>query len=335
MPPIPWLTRALVAFLGLLWLATASTAQVVPPPPSDAADASATSGAPEVFSGTIVRLTEVAEFQEGCFPPCLCPVFYTEDLGGTMRITPMSSPTAAVQRWRVTDVNWFVSWGTGSRRVTGAGVYSRTILPGAPPSHRLELELAIDDEPADRYDSGPQPLLSPFPTVRPVFDLVVSRAGMVCYDRVFRVAVAIPPQSSIRQLDVAGTRYLEGCFPPCLCPIMFVEEVRGTLDLVPLGRAGGMDNYAVVNARWSSASPTPALPLTAYGFGILRVGSPTILPVIQQVMVMDLHVSGTPGRFWSELHPAPVLPPAIDIGISENGRYCYDRAFDLIASPGP
>ena len=39
--------------------------------------------------------------------------------------------------------------------------------------------------------------------------------------------------------------YIEGCFPPCLCPIWIVPELTGTFLLTPTGTTPGVRQFAV------------------------------------------------------------------------------------------
>src|SRR5437870_12686399 len=44
--------------------------------------------------------------------------------------------------------------------------------------------------------------------------------------------------------------FQQGCFPPCLCPIMIGAPVKGTLVLTPPGFDGLINTYAVTDANW-------------------------------------------------------------------------------------
>lgn len=330
------LLRALALLLCTAF-ASAASAQLVLPYQRTAAPAGGSELSPigTALRGTLVRLHDDAGFEEGCFPPCFCPVFFQEDLRGTLRLAPMPATQPGINRWRVFEANWFITWGEDIRRVVGHGEYTQVILPGGPPTHRLTMQLSIDDEPAERYDSGHQAFV-PTPGVLPLFDLSISRDGMYCYDRVFRVATERIPAAAITPYSVRGTNYIEGCFPPCLCPVWFTADVTGRFDLVELGRARNVPSYALVDAFWGNTlSTTPAFPLRASGYGVYRVGSPGILPVIQHEIIMDMAINGTPGRLESGLIPAPSLLPTVDIDIAENGFYCYDRVFEILAEPIP
>ena len=53
-------------------------------------------GALPVRAETLYALTQGSQLQEGCFPPCLCPVFIWEDLRGTFRLTPRKRDPVAL-----------------------------------------------------------------------------------------------------------------------------------------------------------------------------------------------------------------------------------------------
>lgn len=330
------LVRALALLLTAAFAAPAPAQLVLPfhrPGSPDAGEGLVAVG--HALRGALVRLHDNAGFEEGCFPPCLCPVFFREDLRGTLRLAPLPAAQPGVNRWRVFEANWFITWGQDIRRVVGHGEYTQAILPGGPPTHRLTMQLSIDDEPAERYDSGHQAFV-PTPGVLPLFDLSISRNGMYCYDRVFRVATERIPGAAVASYSVRGTNYIEGCFPPCLCPVWFTADVTGRFDLVELGQARNVPAYALVEAYWGNTlSTTPSFPLRASGYGVYRIGSPGILPVIQHEMIMDMTINGAPGRLESGLLPASSLLPTIDIDIAENGFFCYDRVFEILANPIP
>jgi hypothetical protein len=93
-------------------------------------------------------LTTGSTFSQGCFPPCLCPVFISNDVRGTFNLTPL--PVGApFEVFSVTDVNWRVKIGERDIPITGSGTYMRIGF-----QHRLELDLAIDNEAPRHFDSG-------------------------------------------------------------------------------------------------------------------------------------------------------------------------------------
>jgi hypothetical protein len=109
-------------------------------------------------SATVYRLSPAAAYTQGCFPPALCPIVVQGAVRGTMVLTPIytARPAGTILAYRVDDVNWllrFKSAGTNELRVTGSGVFRRA-GPSASGAQRLELDLTIDDQPVQHFDSG-------------------------------------------------------------------------------------------------------------------------------------------------------------------------------------
>ena len=58
-------------------------------------------------TGTLYRLNEDSTFQQGCFPPCLCPIMIAVPVKGTFVLTPIGFD-GLFDTYTVTDVNWLV-----------------------------------------------------------------------------------------------------------------------------------------------------------------------------------------------------------------------------------
>src|SRR3990172_7870585 len=69
--------------------------------------------------------------------------------------------------------------------------------------------------------------------------------------------------------------YQEGCFPPCMCPIMVAQPIGGTFKLVYKGPSDGIETYAVQDVNWTVPFFDPQLRII--GAGTYRIGSPGIL----------------------------------------------------------
>src|ERR1035437_7535227 len=93
--------------------------------------------------------------------------------------------------------------------------------------------------------------------------------------------------------------FQQGCFPPCLCPVMVSSAVKGTFVLTPTGFDGLFNTYAVENVRWVvSISGTNTL---VTGQGTYKVGGEVAL---QQELSLYLQVGGaTVAHFDSGLVP--------------------------------
>lgn len=122
-------------------------------------------------------LTAEALYEEGCFDPCMCPIFMAPALYGAFLLDEIEPAT----RYALSAIAWEIPMFDGAKRyVVGGG--SLTIDPSAG-SQRLVLELSIDGGPVHRYDSGEIEPTAKWPEI----DLAVSRNGMFCYDWAFYV----------------------------------------------------------------------------------------------------------------------------------------------------
>src|SRR3989442_6143712 len=94
------LSRAALLLLGVVAVSTSASAQ----------------------TGTLYWLNEDSTFQQGCFPPCLCPIMIAEPVKGTFVLTPTGFD-GLFDTYAVTDVNWLVSIGGTNTIVTRSGTY--------------------------------------------------------------------------------------------------------------------------------------------------------------------------------------------------------------------
>ena len=88
------------------------------------------------------RLVEESTYQEGCFPPCLCPLMMEISLTGSFTLLAIQ-PYPPVQIFEVSDVDWSVP--LLGLRITGQGTY--TVHSEFAVMQRLELDLQMDDDP--------------------------------------------------------------------------------------------------------------------------------------------------------------------------------------------
>lgn len=133
-------------------------------------------------------LTENSSHQEGCLPPCLCPILLDGGVRGTfdlVRIYQLGDVTehAVVNvDWRILPFNPGTSDGT---RVSGFGIYraqTPTISPTpVEPNHEMLIDLNVGGE-WDFYESGWVPN-----TNRPNITIAVAKNGFFCYDEVFDI----------------------------------------------------------------------------------------------------------------------------------------------------
>src|SRR5688572_21399045 len=72
----------------------------------------------------LYRLENDSSFSRGCYPPCKCPLFTTNDIRGTYRLT-FDHQDPLYTWYRVDEVNWTVTIDGTDTRITGSGEYRR------------------------------------------------------------------------------------------------------------------------------------------------------------------------------------------------------------------
>ena len=123
------------------------------------------------------------------------------------------------------------------------------------------------------------------------------------------------------------SRYEEGCFAPCMCPILLADGTKGGFTLSFSGFQPPFIVYDVLDITWS----VPVLGKTFTGSGRYMIGWKG---TAQQQLQAALSENGAPPeKFDSGLVPVTAPFPFIDIAISIHGFYCYDKAFYLKAAP--
>ena len=123
--------------------------------------------------------------------------------------------------------------------------------------------------------------------------------------------------------------YEEGCYDPCMCPILHGDDLNGRFLLIPRGVE---DGFLVHSVSSVSLKLFGRLGRTATGSGAYRISLDR--PQLQR-MELDLRLDGgEPQRFDSGLIPVERPFPGIDITVSMNGMYCYDTVFSIRSLPG-
>jgi hypothetical protein len=170
---------------------------------------------------------------------------------------------------------------------------------------------------------------------RPIFSLVRKAAcgiAVVCG----MAALTDPADAQLATNAVLyelhkGSSFQQGCFPPCLCPVMVSAPVNGTFLLIPVGFDGLFYTYAVTNVAWSV--PFAGSNMVVTGSGSYKIGGEVAL---QQELSLDLQMGGGTGeRFDSGLVGELAPFPEINVIISTNHQVCFDTVFNLDASPAP
>ncbi len=130
---------------------------------------------------------------------------------------------------------------------------------------------------------------------------------------------------------------VQGCFPPCLCPIQLGDDLRGTFELRPLPTANPLfRTFAVRQVNWLVR--LGGVDQRVIGSGIYRVANLPLGPLHE--LVLDLVIGdehGAPVRFDSGLVPGGQRGrfPAIDIQIDANDLSCFDTLIHVRARSVP
>jgi len=142
-------------------------------------------------------LLEDSTYQHGCFEPCDCPILEEQLLEGTFDLVfyPFEGPLWTVA---VEQIDWRVP--TLAKSISGSGSYVR-----AGDMQRLQLDLAIDDDPATPFDSGWVEGGDAYPEI----DVTITMNQFFCYDVVLRVhaAPALAPGTilAVARTDLSWT----------------------------------------------------------------------------------------------------------------------------------
>jgi hypothetical protein len=302
------LLRRILGLAGLLIAATSAIASA------------------QIITGpTLYRLDAATDLQEGCQPPCLCPIVYTDDVFGTLVLTFNVADPQGFVHYTVDRVNWVVGTVGHERRVTGSGEYK--VGGQFAIRHELMLDLSIDGAAPIHFDSGLVLGGGSFPAL----DISIAQNGFYCYDTVFHVVASQVPATAITPYTLGRTLYEEGCFAPCTCPL-FRRRTVGTFGLLDLGPTSdpAQHHFALVDIAWHTRPPPVPPTQTFTGLGIYSVDVNTL----QHRLVCDLtDANGLTQRFDSALIAGGATFPRIDIPISVHAFVCYDQVFLMHAIP--
>lgn len=140
------------------------------------------------------------------------------------------------------------------------------------------------------------------------------------------LAIDRGPAAGVYELS-PRTRFTEGCFPPCRCPLASTEGMTGTFRLVPLDFDGLFWHHEISAIDWEIPTKPPR---RVTGKGHYSIGGEFAL--VHQLRV-DLVVGEDPLRsFDSGLVPGGSdFPGGLEITISRNKMECLDTVFDLVA----
>ena len=278
-------------------------------------------------AGAVFRMGPDGSFQEGCFPPCLCPIMQQQPVSGTMKLV-YAGQIEGLWVYSVQDVNWRVDGVDPPRRITGSGVYRiGSPHPITVMEQRMELELQVDNEPAQKFDSDWVPHNN-----QNGIDISVSINGMYCWDRVIVIDGRRVPDSQIQRYSLDhGSTFQQGCFDPCDCLLEERRPMIGNFGLVPLSDNGLFQDFAVIDVAWLALHPFMDAGTPINGHGFYRVGGEV---AVQQQMALELVVGDGPRtHFDSGWGAGGGGFPVVDVTMSMNNMVCYDRVLHVLAKP--
>ncbi len=136
--------------------------------------------------GRYFGLQKTSTYADGCFAPCMCPVFIRGDMRGRFALNPVGTQDG-YDLFEVKNAQWFVALDDGSTiMIQGSGTYrSSTIYK----LQRLEMDLIVQDRAVEHYDSGLVPIRVPFPDI----SITISKNKQYCRDTVFGIDAAPIP----------------------------------------------------------------------------------------------------------------------------------------------
>lgn len=137
------------------------------------------------------------------------------------------------------------------------------------------------------------------------------------------------PDPPVRYTLTADATYQEGCFDPCMCPILIGTKVEGSFLLTEVEVDGPWQRYDLTQVSWIVPLFDGSQHLVS-GEGTYRVD-----PVAgAQQMVLDLQIDDQPvEHFDSQVAELTTDWPALKVLVSIHQLYCYDVVFDVAATP--
>lgn len=140
------------------------------------------------------RLDGDSFYQQGCLPPCLCPIWAEMPIGGRMSLVPLPSTPdePAVRQWGVIDVRWSPTASVSSVNAvaTGSGFYRLTPTNAEPYSQRMLVALTRPTIAEKEFDSGwvgVGPSITPGLPPRNI-DVMIADNDFFCFNEVFNVS---------------------------------------------------------------------------------------------------------------------------------------------------
>ena len=278
--------------------------------------------------GAIYMLTPAATYQEGCFPPCMCPIMIEQPIIGTFKLIYKGQDNTGVHSYAVEDVNWTVPFFNPPLRITGSGKYGiGSPNPITLMQQRMELDLKVGANAPAHFDSGWVPLGD-----MSRLNITISMHNQWCFDRVIGIdAVRVPDGRITPYVLAPGATFQEGCWDPCDCILHEPWPMVGDFALAPLSDNTLFREFAVLNVRWEVLSPAGIIISPIRGYGIYRVGGEF---AVQHQLSLELWVGADgPRHFDSGWIPGGGQFPEMDIVVSMNRMWCWDRVLHVVAKP--
>ncbi|MCJ7756368.1 MAG: hypothetical protein MUP13_17545, partial [Thermoanaerobaculales bacterium] len=159
-----------------------------------------------------------------------------------------------------------------------------------------------------------------------------------------RIMLVVGVLAAVPTLSTAGTScetlyrltedasYVEGCFPPCECPLAEAIRFRGTFTLGPDTIGCAIISQKVTNLYWIATIDATELEIT--GSGVYSRNSGPSPPA--HSLDLDLLVDGGEAQhFSSGWLPLASDDGSINIPVSIHGQTCHDTLIVVDASPVP
>ncbi|MBM4245962.1 MAG: hypothetical protein FJ148_19540 [Deltaproteobacteria bacterium] len=121
-------------------------------------------GSAAAFGARRYTLSEKSQFQSGCFPPCLCPLYLEQPVRGRFMLAPTGTQDGGpFETFAVRAMRWTIGEGAAAKNVRGRGTYR--IGGEFALTQQLKLDLSIDGAPSQHFDSGNVPPGAAFPAI--------------------------------------------------------------------------------------------------------------------------------------------------------------------------
>ena len=259
-------------------------------------------------------------FSEGCVPPCLCPIWSSDQVSGTFVLGDgLSDPLFTT--YPIEEIRWTVYTFDGEilHEITGSGVYRHGGEVAL--MQQLVLDISIDGSDLEHLDSGMVDGGWEFPTIS---IRNVSR-GTECFD-IWMDIVAAPAADPVPYFLVKST-YSEGCVPPCMCPI-WMGKLVGRFTMTPSGSDWLYDYYAVNDIRWFVVGGGEVMHRIT-GSGIYKIGGEFALT---HQMELDISIDGGEPQHLDSgvVTGGSGFPRILSIGL-DRGTECYSIWVDINA----